>query len=553
MSQQFPGHLRLHKEDQSEASSKAPSNSTDLIDQVLHAFSQATGWAAVATAETKHPRTRTRPPEYDPNSRKWTVVSALPMDGMLDAMEMNSMPAVSETAAQELLDGIATLIRRIDETERVVWRQEAELASNIGLSMKVDDQEELASKIDDLLSHTASALGCDAAAIYLLDDATSVLKMRGCIGLPKSRLAAPPRPLRGSLGDLEALLGNAVLIEDIGAMPQWQSPEEFGSAMVIPIGSLQMPQGTLWLWSERRKTFNSNEVEIGKRAAGELMSILERRILCKEVSEARQVTRAVDEIATRQASRLPDEQPLDRRIDLAGMTDAGDKVATQFHTWTLRPDQQILACIGGAKATGLDGCMVATTLQTTTEVLWHQSLTATQLMRQANDHLWKLGEGDWRSTMSLVEIDPATGQGCLCTAGRGSSFLITTNGFRPLATSGPLLATQPDAVFSVERFTLEPRDVLLMFSPLPAKIIQQSAHEFNELLRTAHGLLGKPAKEVIDRLAKRWLELGLPYDVEKSMLWITRSNPSAKRKPRPLAQTLSSSGDSKPRGTRKSR
>lgn len=553
MSQQFPGHLRLHKEDHSEASSAPISSSSDLIEQVLHAFCQATGWAAVATAEPKQPRTRTRPPEYDPNSRNWSVVSALPMDGMLDAMEMNAMPAVSENSAQQLLNGIAALIRRVDEAERTVWRQEAELAANIGLSMKVDDQEELATKIDDLLAQTAAAIGCDAAAIYLLDDATSVLKMRGCIGLPKSRLTAPPRPLRGSLGDLEALLGNAVLIEDIASMPQWQSPEEFGSAMVIPIGTIQMPQGTLWLWSERRKTFNANEVEICKRAAGELMSILERRLLCKEVSAARQVHRAVDEIATRQASRLPDDQPLDRRIDMAGMTDSGDSVSTQFHSWTLRPDQQIVACIGGAKASGLDGCMVATTLQTTTEVLWHQALTASQLMRQTNDHLWGLGEGDWRSAMSMVEIDPATGQGSLCTAGRGNSFLITTNGFRPLATSGPLLATQPEAVFSVERFTLEPRDVLLMFSPLPAKIIQQSAHEFNELLRTAHSLLGKPAKEVIDKLSRRWLELGLPYDVEKSMLWITRTNPSGKKKPRPLAQTLSSSGNSKPRGTRKSR
>lgn len=553
MSQQFPGHLRLHKEDHSEASSAPISSSSDLIEQVLHAFCQATGWAAVATAEPKQPRTRTRPPEYDPNSRNWSVVSALPMDGMLDAMEMNAMPAVSENSAQQLLNGIAALIRRVDEAERTVWRQEAELAANIGLSMKVDDQEELATKIDDLLAQTAAAIGCDAAAIYLLDDATSVLKMRGCIGLPKSRLTAPPRPLRGSLGDLEALLGNAVLIEDIASMPQWQSPEEFGSAMVIPIGTIQMPQGTLWLWSERRKTFNANEVEICKRAAGELMSILERRLLCKEVSAARQVHRAVDEIATRQASRLPDDQPLDRRIDMAGMTDSGDSVSTQFHSWTLRPDQQIVACIGGAKASGLDGCMVATTLQTTTEVLWHQALTASQLMRQTNDHLWGLGEGDWRSAMSMVELDPATGQGSLCTAGRGNSFLITTNGFRPLATSGPLLATQPEAVFSVERFTLEPRDVLLMFSPLPAKIIQQSAHEFNELLRTAHSLLGKPAKEVIDKLSRRWLELGLPYDVEKSMLWITRTNPSGKKKPRPLAQTLSSSGNSKPRGTRKSR
>lgn len=552
MSQQFQGHLRLHKEDHPEAQSGTNPNTTLLVDQIMRAFCQATGWAAVPVHATKTPRTRTRAPELDPNTRKWNIVSALPLDGMLDAMEMEAMPAVSEAAAQQLLDSISLLLQRLDDTERTVWRQEAELASNIGLSLKVDDQEELALKIDALLEQTASAIGCDAGAVYLLDDSTSVLKMRSCIGLPKSRLALPPRPLRGSLADLEALLGNAVLIEDIASMTQWQSPEEFGSALVVPLGTLQMPQGTLWFWSERRKTFNSHEVEIAKRAAAELISIIERRILCKEVSTARQVHRDVDEIAIRQASRLPDEQPLDRRIDLAGHTDAGDTVATQFHSWNLRPDQTILACIGGAKANGLDGCMVATTLQTTTELLWSQSLTATQLMRQTNDHMWGLSDGDWRCALSLVELDPATGQGSLCTAGRNSSFLITTNGFRPLATSGPPLATQPEAVFSVERFTLEPLDVLLMFSPLPPKIVQQSAHQFNELLMAARGLLGRPAKEAISTLTRKWLELGLPYDVEKTLLWITRTNPPPKKKTRPLAQSLVSSG-SKPRRTRKDR
>ncbi len=545
MSQQFPSHLRLHKEDPASTAATSSKNSNDLVDQVLHAFCQATGWAAVPVAETKHPRTRTRGPESTFENCKWKVASALPMDGMLDALEMNSMPAVSEMDAQKLLDGISAMMRRIDEGERTIWRQEAELASNIGFSMKVDDQEELAIKIDELLSQTAAAIGCDAAAIYLLDDATSVLKMRACIGLPKSRLAAAPRALRGSLGDLEALLGNAVLIEDIAAMPQWQSPEDFGSAMVLPIGTLQMPQGTIWFWSERQKTFHSTDVDIGKRAANEMISILERRILSKEISAARQVQRDVDDIATRQLSRLPDDQPLDRRIDLAGTTDSGDGVATQFHAWTLRPNQSIMACIGGAKANGLDGSMVATTLQTTTEILWQQSLTSSQLMRQTHDHMWGLGEGDWRSSMSIVEIDLTTGQGCLCTAGRGSSFIVAANGFRPLSTSGPLLATQPDAVFSVERFTLDYRDALLMFSPLPAKVFQQSAHQFNELLKIAHSLLGKPAKVVVEQLTRRWLELGLPYDVEKSLLWVARTPNAAKKKPRPMAESLSSSDPSK--------
>lgn len=553
MSQQTPGHLRLHKEEHSEAGAYSSNINSSLIDQVMRSFCQATGWAPVGSHETKQPRTRTRPPELDPIVRKWQVTSALPLDGMLDGRDMDTMPAISEQAAQELLNNIAALITRLEETERVVWRQEAELAASISLSMKAEDQEDLALKLDRLLEQTASAIGCDAAAVYMLDDATSVLKMRSCIGIPKSRLAQPARPLRGALADLEALLGNAVLIDDIALSPQWQSPEFFGSALVVPIGTAQMPQGTIWFWSERTKTFNSSEIELAKRAASELMSLLERRLLCKEVSNARQITRAIDEVAIRQATRLPDPQPLDRRIDLAGVTDSGDNVATQFHSWILRDDAKVLACIGSAKSSGMDGCIVNTTLQTTTELLWKQSLTASQLMRQTNDQMWGLGEGDWRSALSLLELDLSTGQGSLCTAGRGASYIITANGFRPLATPGPLLATQPEAVFSHERFTLNSRDALLMFSPLPAKIFQKCALEFNDLLRTAHGLLGKPAREIIDLLTRRWLELGLPYDVEKSFVWLTRNEATPKKKPRPIATSLVGSDSGTPTGLKSRR
>jgi hypothetical protein len=167
--------------------------------------------------------------------------------------------------------------------------------------------------------------------------------------------------------------------------------------------------------------------------------------------------------------------------------------------------------------------------------------------------MWGLGEGDWRSALSLLELDVSTGQGSLCTAGRGASYIITSNGFRPLATPGQLLATQPEAVFSHERFTLNSRDALLMFSPLPATIFQKYALEFNDLLRYAHGLLGKPARETIDLLTRRWLELGLPYDVEKSLLWLTKNEATPKKKPRPTSTSLVGSDSGNPTGLKSRR
>ena len=69
-------------------------------------------------------------------------------------------------------------------------------------------------RLEAVLRGGTEAVDCQAAALYLLDDATSQLKMRSCWGLPLDRLAAPARPLKGAVADLEALLGHAVVIED---------------------------------------------------------------------------------------------------------------------------------------------------------------------------------------------------------------------------------------------------------------------------------------------------------------------------------------------------
>jgi hypothetical protein len=539
----------LHKEDHAEQTVKAAS-STGMIEELLQSFSQATGWAPIAVKDEVKARARTQAPAFITANRGWQLVSALPMDGMLDASDLESQPSVSENTAKKLWASIEKVIERLENAERTVWRQEAELASNIGVTMKVEDQEDLATSLDRSLEQAASAIGCDAAAIYLLDDATSVLKMRSCIGLPKSRLTREPRQLRGSLADLEALLGNAVLIEDIATNSSWQSPEDFGSALVVPIGSLQMPQGTLWLWSERKKSFNAQEIEIAKKTASEIMARLERKVLCQEVASARQVNRGLDEIVARQASLLPDLQPLDHRIDIAGITEVPDNVANHFHAWTLQNNGQIQAALGGSRVAGLDGSMVNTTLQTTLELLWKQPATAAQVIRQCNDHLWGLGEGDWRSTLTLIEINPSDGHGSICNAGRGISYLLSQRGFRPLSAASPLLATQPEAVFSTERFVLNHKDALLSFSPLPVKLMQHSAQSLNELVQYALKLLELPAKDALAELSKRWLELGLPYDLQRSILWISRVTPVSKPKRTPVATVVGSS-PSKPRRGRK--
>jgi len=109
----------------------------------------------------------------------------------LDAATMRSVGSALVGLLDELL-----------EARRALWHREAELAAGVPVAPHPDEQGHLAARLEAVLRGGAEAVGCQAAAIYLLDEATTQLKLRSCCGLPFDRLTAPPRRLQGATADL---------------------------------------------------------------------------------------------------------------------------------------------------------------------------------------------------------------------------------------------------------------------------------------------------------------------------------------------------------------
>ena len=65
-----------------------------------------------------------------------------------------------------------------------LWQREAELAAGVPLVPHREDQKHLAARLEAVLRAGAEAVGGDAIALYLLDEATTELKLRCSWGLP---------------------------------------------------------------------------------------------------------------------------------------------------------------------------------------------------------------------------------------------------------------------------------------------------------------------------------------------------------------------------------
>ena len=203
------------------------------------------------------------------------------------------------------------------------------LAAGVPIIVRPGEEKHLAARLQAVLRGGAQAVGCHAAALYLLDESTSHLKLRSSWGLPPERLTDPPRPLQGAMADLEAMLGHAVVLEDTGLVPNWNVPEEFPCAACVPVATAATILGTLWVFCDARRDFNDRETNILEVVAGRLAADLEREMLLRE---SLQGTKFLKDLATAerpQRGQLPAIAPLLDGWDVAGwVPQTGARTAT---------------------------------------------------------------------------------------------------------------------------------------------------------------------------------------------------------------------------------
>lgn len=505
MARKLSSHLKLHVEETSLDQSDSPGPNAAKFDlaELMQAFAQATGWLPKPLSSTPHhPAAEPLAGEgpRPPLRQRIQLVSTEPIDGALDA-SMGDVLA-NEQEAWALFEQIDSLVQELDAAEQAIERQEAQLATAVGVSIRPDEAEILSQRLQETLERASEQTGSDAAALYLLDEATSELKMRSCWGLPNSALKHPARPLRGAMADLEALMGNAVLVENTKLAPEWNCPEDFPAALCLPIGSPTLPQGTIWLWSEHIRDFSASDIDCAKSAADKMLVDIERSVLADEVLKTRSLDRQLESASLVQSSRLPSLQPLHPDYEIGGWTFQGQSLGGNFHAWTVNKHQEICAALGAAATHGAAGALVATSVQTAVETCWNSRHQPSQLLRKANDVLWEAEDGDWRSSLCYLQVHPESGSTQLALTGDIQAFIVGSHGYRRVNGTPTYLAEQPDTRFQNEQLYLEGGELLVVASADVLGGMLRGGFSQTALLDMVRKMQDDAVEDISDHLAR---------------------------------------------------
>ena len=511
MTHAIPEYLKLHIEE-TPILPDLQTAAQDELTTLSGAFLEATGWSIEYLDSNQNVSSTANCPS-DQSTSSSTQVPVLGSEQQLlgkflirpgKSQQVDSH-ATSLQAAKQLVTAIGGLVSTLEQARETVWKQEAHLATGIPVGVLRDEETHLAARLEAILRCGAEAVGCQAAAAYLLDDDTSYLKLRSCWGLPQERLLDPPRPLPGAAADLEALMGHAIILKDSSCMPDWLSPEAFKAAVCVPISSPTVPLGTLWVLSDRARTFDQQQSNLVELVAGRVAVELEREVLLHQQVESHRQDRQWQHALAWQENRLPKNSPLLNNWQIAANTNQADHIGGDFYDWNIFSDNRLALVVGDASGSMVESALTAATVQASLRAHMESIPHAGVLLNHINRLLWTGCTGDQFASLFYAEIDPQTGKLQYSAVGEVCGILLSASGFRWLSVNPLALGTQETSEYKTVIEQMHPGDTLILLSEGLLAVHQQHDNQvIQDSLETLLGNMGNaPAAKMVQAL-QQW-------------------------------------------------
>jgi serine phosphatase RsbU (regulator of sigma subunit) len=466
VTKEIPNYLRLHVEEPGESKQLAIQETSEMV-ELRHAFREVTGWSLHFERSLDVFRD-----DIDGPQSELSDTIAFHLQPVTDD---SNEPPVELNKARELASSLADLLGDLQTARTAICHREAELAAGVPVTAHANEEQHLAARLEAVLKGGAQAVGGHAAAVYLLDDATTELKLRACWGLPKQRLLEPPRPLRGAVADLEALVGHAVVLEDTSILPNWKVPEPFPAAVCVPISSPTEPLGTLWVFCQEPRDFTAEQTNLIEIIAGRVASELQRAVLLSECVQTKRMDQQVLRAVQWQNERLPSITPLLEDWALAGWAGSEEVLSGGFYDWFVPPDGSLAIAMGRAEGSMLEAALTSAAVHGAVRAHCNYPHDAAQMVNRVNETVWNSSAGGQFASLFYAQIQPDLGEVVCCSAGTLDALVLTPTDVQCIESESAPLGTHPGDVYRSHRCLLNPGDTLVILSVATADSSEEAA------------------------------------------------------------------------------
>ena len=464
-----PTQLRIHRSDDTDSEAQSEIESTSL-EQLCEQFEAATGWplryVSGKTAELMGKPLWSAPLSSDRQHRRnadptaaHLIISQQPKQGTSGRTSLEAITPLAESLTQ--------LVEQLASSRLALQSREVELAASLPVVSRAEDAAALALRLTAVLQGGAEAVGCQAAGVYLLDSATTELKLRSAWGLPAQRLLEPARQLQGAIADLEALAGSAVVLDNAATYQMWQAPEfgsSYCSAVCVPVSSASTILGTLWMSCDADRDFTEQQTNLIEIIAGRIAVELEREALLGEGEVSIDLIRQFSAASCRQQGQLPHRGPEVDHLELQGSTQQAADLGGAFHDWFVLPDGCVTLTVGSTPELGAAAALTAQTVRTSIRAHAQHGADPAEQLGRTNQALWQGSAGDQFASAIAARIDPKSGRLEYAAAGQAWAVLLRDKEWEPLAAADATLGSDSDLCYELHEIEMHDGDVLVAWS-----------------------------------------------------------------------------------------
>jgi len=398
----------------------------------------------------------------------------------------------------------------------------------LGMSAELDELLELV--LDGAFEH----LGPEQAIILLVDEDGELLPAAA-----RPPLDEDSSPISQTLVHEVVEKGQAAVAVDIASDDRFAGAQSIiasgaRSLLAAPLlDSEGCGVGMIALSSSlHKKIFSEEDLELLASLASVAALRIRNISLAKSAAERDWLEREVALARRVQESLLPKQLPeLDGfEIDASNIPSRG--VSGDFYQVMERgegEDHEVIAIVVDVSGKGMAASLLSVGLDTAISVLVEAGTeNADEILGEANNLLYRKTPPDKFATAVMVILKPATGQVQWVNAGHNPPLLIRASGeVVELEATGFPLAMLPDGDYTAEEFTLEPGDLLAIFTDGIVEAENPDDEEFQldrmvEAMMTAirGDIVG--IRESLESELDRFVD-GVPYRDDRTLVLLRRT------------------------------
>jgi serine phosphatase RsbU (regulator of sigma subunit) len=373
-------------------------------------------------------------------------------------------PAVSRVECERLLTQINRLVGKIEA---------AELERHGAASTLVDATEDSpllptnrTDKVANLLRFAKTELSAIGAAVYLLDDATTHLRLRSMIAPAAfAPQVEPVRSLENSLADLESLIGNHVNIHTPEMGETWRIPQPFQYGWCCLLGTKNLPLGTIWIFFSQPRSLDEAKNDFLSNLSNQIYSEISSRENPESVNADSALLRQELILAARSNdARLPSFAPEIEGWKLAGWTYRQGYLSSTFHDWAVTPAGNLSVAVGQVVGPMLTAAMSLNNLRSLISAHRDYRHTGLSLTAKLNEQVWCNSPGDEMASLIYALVDPETDQVQLVNAGDGGVVFGGPFGVQSIDQFQTPLGVDLDTPYAQWERVLQETETLVMFT-----------------------------------------------------------------------------------------